>query len=140
MAPLLALALISFLSLSTNAEDRAHGLSSEPPVAVTPKAFTFFHPCDSSHCSTLPQAATVKPQSPTKGSHRLGAGGIASISLSFLLVALAVAGMGVYYVINKRKANLDRAKPQKLTEEDSESKKLAGAWEMEGPMAVAILL
>lgn len=123
MAPLLAMALISFLSLSTNAEDRAHGLSSEPPVAVTPKAFTFFHPdgsrtnpCDSSHCSTLPQAATVKPQSPTKGSHGLGAGGIASISLSFLLVALAVAGMGVYHVMNKRKANLGRAKPQKLTE------------------------
>lgn len=122
MAPLLALALISFLSLSTNAEDRAHGLSSEPPVAVTPKAFTFFHPdgsgtnpCDLSHCSTLPQAATVKPQSPTKGSHGLGAGGIASISLS-LLLALAVVGMGVYYVMNKRKANLDRAKQQKLTE------------------------
>ncbi|KAL1544139.1 hypothetical protein AAHA92_21031 [Salvia divinorum] len=121
MAPLMVLAFISFLSLSTNAEDRAHGLSSEKPVAVSPEAFTFFqpdgsgtNPCDSSHCSTLPLAATVKPQSPTKGGHGLGAGGIAGISLSFLLVALA--GMGVYYVMNKRKANLDRAKPQKLGE------------------------
>ncbi|KAG6383998.1 hypothetical protein SASPL_156200 [Salvia splendens] len=135
MAPLLALALILFLSLSTNAEDRAHGLSSEPPVAISPEAFAFFHPdadakqhpsgtntCDSSHCTKLPLAATVKSapahesqsQSPTSGEHGLGAGGIAGISLSFLFVALV--GMGVYHVMNKRKANIDRAKPEQLGE------------------------
>ncbi|XP_047973577.1 uncharacterized protein LOC125216018 [Salvia hispanica] len=133
MAPLLALALILFLSLSTNAEDRAHGLSSEPPVAISPEAFAFFHPdakqhpsganpCDSSHCTKLPLAATVKSApahesqspSPTSGGHGLGAGGIAGISLSFLFVALV--GMGVYHVMNKRKANIDRAKPEQLGE------------------------
>lgn len=135
MAPLPALALISFLSLSSCiaegvAEDRAHGLSSEPPVAVSPEAFTFFHPdakqpsatnpCDSSHCSTLPLAATVKSapahesQSPASDGHGLGAGGIAGISLSFLFVALS--GMGVYHVMNRRKANLERAKPEQLGE------------------------
>ncbi|KAL1558136.1 hypothetical protein AAHA92_08635 [Salvia divinorum] len=131
MAPLLALALISFLSLSTNAEDRAHGLSSEPPVAISPEAFAFFHPdakqhpsganpCDSSHCTKLPLAATVKSapanesQSPTSGGHGLGAGGITGLSLSFLFVALV--GMGVYHVMNKRRANIDRAKPEQLGE------------------------
>ncbi|KAG6415108.1 hypothetical protein SASPL_122510 [Salvia splendens] len=78
------------------------------------------NPCDSSHCTKLPLAATEKSapahesQSPTSGGHGLGAGGIAGISLSVLFVALV--GMGVYDVMNKRKANIDRAKPEQLGE------------------------
>ncbi|KAH6814636.1 hypothetical protein C2S51_023654 [Perilla frutescens var. frutescens] len=129
MAPLLIFALLSFLSFSV-AEDRAHGLTSEGPVAISPEAYAFFNPkvqqpsttkpCESSHCSTLPLAATVQSapahesQSPTTGGHKLGAGGIAGISLSFLFVALI--GMGAYYVIIKRKANLEKAKPEQPLE------------------------
>ncbi|XP_057781800.1 uncharacterized protein LOC131000057 [Salvia miltiorrhiza] len=124
MAPLFALVFISLLSHSIG-DDRAHGLSSEPPVAVSPEAFAFFNPgranpCDSSHCSTLPLAATVKSapahesRSPPSGGHGLGAGGIAGISLSFLFVALA--GIGGYRVMKKRKANLHRAKSEQLGE------------------------
>lgn len=127
MAPLLILALLSFASVSI-AEDRAHGLDSVSPVVVSPQAYAFFNPnalqpttskpCDSSHCSTLPLAATVQSapahesKSPSTGSHKLGAGGIAGISLSFLFVALV--GMGVYHVVTKRKANLERAKPEEV--------------------------
>lgn len=117
MAPLLLFMLIPFLSLS-RADDRAHGLSSEPPVAVSPEAFAFFHP-GAKQPSTLPLAATVKSapahesQSPatTSSSHKIGAGGIAGISLSFLFVALV--GMGVFY---KRRAYLKRAKPEQHVE------------------------
>ncbi|KAL2239821.1 uncharacterized protein LOC105170714 [Sesamum indicum] len=120
MAPLLIFAFLSFLSI-TRAEDRAHGLANQSPMAISPDAYSFFHPnalqpsaanpCVSSSCSTMPLAATVKStpaqQSAPTRSRGLGAGGIAGISLSFLFVCLV--GMGVYYVSIKRRANLERA-------------------------------
>ncbi|KAL0390520.1 UNVERIFIED_CONTAM: hypothetical protein Scaly_0409100 [Sesamum calycinum] len=120
MAPLLIFAILSFLSI-TRAEDRPHGLANQSPMAVSPDAYAFFHPnvlqpstanpCVSSSCSTMPLAATVKStpaqQSTPTGSRGLGAGGIAGISLSLLFVCLV--GMGVYYVMIKRRANLQKA-------------------------------
>ncbi|PIN12197.1 hypothetical protein CDL12_15194 [Handroanthus impetiginosus] len=125
MAALLVFAILSILSIS-RAEDRAHGLTNETPIAISPQAYAFFHPnalpptttkpCDSStKCSTLPLAAVATVQSTpaheststTTGDRRVGAGAIAGISLSFVLVC--IVGMGVYYVIIKRRANFRKA-------------------------------
>ncbi|KAI3461435.1 hypothetical protein Pfo_018098 [Paulownia fortunei] len=127
MAPLLIFVILTFLSVS-RAEDRAHGLANESPMAISPEAYAFFHPnaqqpstnnpCDSSNCSSLPLAASVQStpahKSAATGSRGLGAGGIAGISLSFLFVCLI--GMGAYYVMIKRRANLQRANPEQLAE------------------------
>ncbi|PIN26720.1 hypothetical protein CDL12_00530 [Handroanthus impetiginosus] len=129
MAALLIFATLFILSIS-RAEDRAHGLSNETPMAISPQAYAFFHPnalpptttkpCDSStKCSTLPLAAAATVQSTsahestttTRGGRRLGAGGIAGICLSF--VSVCFVGMGVYYVIIKRRANFKGADQEK---------------------------
>ncbi|KAL0436896.1 UNVERIFIED_CONTAM: hypothetical protein Sradi_0397500 [Sesamum radiatum] len=114
MAPLLIFAILSFLFI-TRAEDRPHGLANQSPMAVSPDAYAFFHPNalqpSTANPSTMPLAATVKStpaqQSAPTRSRGLGAGGIAGISLSFLFVCLV--GMGVYYVMIKRRANLQKA-------------------------------
>ncbi|KAG8371326.1 hypothetical protein BUALT_Bualt13G0076100 [Buddleja alternifolia] len=98
MSALLIFTVLSILSV-TNAEDRAHGLANESPIAISPQAYAFFHPnalqpsannpCGSSNCSSLPLAATMQatPAS-TSGSRGLGAGSIAGISLVLFLHAL----------------------------------------------------
>ncbi|GFP82505.1 hypothetical protein PHJA_000393500 [Phtheirospermum japonicum] len=124
MPPLLIFIILSFQSLS-RAEDRPHGLANENALApIYPQAYEFFNPytnvtpptkakqLHSSNCKTLPLAATVKStpaqESIAWSAHRgLGAGGIAAVSLSFILIC--IIGIGVYYVMIKQRANLRRA-------------------------------
>ncbi|KAL2507522.1 hypothetical protein Fot_31169 [Forsythia ovata] len=127
MALLLLVTILSLLS-STRAEDRVHGLSHESPVAISPEAYSFFHPdtqqpnpnipCDSSDCSSLHLAATVEStpehESVSTGGIQLGAGGIAGIP--FALVFACLIAMGIYYIVVKRQSNLRRATPAQLTQ------------------------
>ncbi|KAL8516034.1 hypothetical protein ACS0TY_014638 [Phlomoides rotata] len=124
MTPILIFVFLSILSVSVAQEDRAHGLPNEPPTAISPEAYTFFHPdglqpaastnpCDSSNCSTLPLAATVQ-SSKTTATSGLGSGAIAGISVGFLFVCLI--GMGVYHVMIRRRSNLRRANPEQQLE------------------------
>ncbi|KAL3829185.1 hypothetical protein ACJIZ3_017987 [Penstemon smallii] len=128
MSPLLIFTLLSFLSI-TGAEDRAHGLHNESPVALSPEAFAFFHPnalqpstsnpCHSTGCSSLPLASSTVQSTPAHESasaHRsgLGAGGIIGIPLGFGFVCLIT--VGVYYAVIKRRANLRRANLEKPAE------------------------
>ncbi|KAL2488769.1 uncharacterized protein Fot_42061 [Forsythia ovata] len=70
MSPLVLFVILSLLSI-TRAEDRAHGLKNESPVALSPQAYAFFHPentrqprvnppCHSSDCSLVVLSSTVK--------------------------------------------------------------------------------
>ncbi|KAG8387681.1 hypothetical protein BUALT_Bualt02G0046600 [Buddleja alternifolia] len=120
MALLLIFTILSFLSI-TRAQDRGHGLDNESPIALSPQAYTFFHPdtvqpstnspYDSSDCRSLPIAATVQStpahESASTGRKGLGAGGIVGIPLGFVFACLV--GVGAYYVVIKRKANFRRA-------------------------------
>ncbi|KAL9688318.1 hypothetical protein QQ045_032739 [Rhodiola kirilowii] len=104
-----------------------HGLDFEPPVALSPSAFNFFnstshsdHICGDSGCSPLPQAAEVEVVAQTlhdshgrptipDGREVLSSKGIAGIVVG--LVAVAIVGIGAYYVVRTRRANLIRARP-----------------------------
>nr|GEX12910.1 hypothetical protein CTI12_AA020100 [Tanacetum cinerariifolium] len=112
----LILALLFFTA--SGAQDRApHGLANNL-MALPPSAYTFFHPnaqlnvqnpCEVSNCSPLPLAATVQSSLAHEsrvGGPIVGAGGIAAIIFSFVFVILVA--MGVYYVLNTRRANLSR--------------------------------
>ncbi|KAG8371327.1 hypothetical protein BUALT_Bualt13G0076200 [Buddleja alternifolia] len=112
MSALLIFTVLSILSV-TRADDRAHGLANESPIAISPQSYAFFHPnalqpsannpCGSSNRSSLPLAATTQttPAS-TSGRRGIGAGRIAGISLGF--VSACLIGMGAYYVVIKRRA------------------------------------
>ncbi|XVE59100.1 hypothetical protein DITRI_Ditri05aG0018200 [Diplodiscus trichospermus] len=119
-----SLALLS----TANGEDRApHGIAYDNPMAFSPSAYEFFHPktqepdakspCSgaASNCSPLPVAAQVegskamesKVSTQEKSGHRMGAGGIAGIA--FGLAFAVLLAMGVYFVLNTRRANANRA-------------------------------
>ncbi|GFP84222.1 hypothetical protein PHJA_000565900 [Phtheirospermum japonicum] len=125
MAHLLTFTILSILYV-TSADNRAHGLGHESPLALSPSAYTFFHPvdtqppstnslCVSSDCSSsLSLAAAVQSSSPahetaSSGNRGLAAGGIVGIPLVFIFACLTTAG--VYYVAIKRRANSRRANP-----------------------------
>ncbi|KAJ0657312.1 hypothetical protein HanPI659440_Chr14g0563881 [Helianthus annuus] len=99
------------------AQDRApHGLDHENLIALSPSAYSFFHPneqlglqlpCEESHCSPLPLAATVQStlaHESRAGRAKVGAGCIAAIIFGF--VFLILLAMGAYYVVTTRRNNL----------------------------------
>ncbi|OMO67477.1 hypothetical protein CCACVL1_20504 [Corchorus capsularis] len=124
---LLLLSCLSLLVSIAWGQDRApHGIAYESPMAFSPSAYEFFHPktqdpetkipCASSNCSPLPIAAQVDSAksldskvstTEQKSRNRLGAGGIAGII--FGLAFAVLLAMGVYYVLNTRRANANRA-------------------------------
>ncbi|KAK8478326.1 hypothetical protein V6N13_058804 [Hibiscus sabdariffa] len=130
MNPFASFLLISStlaLVCMVRAQERApHGIAYESPMAFSPSAYDFFHPktrdpdtghpCSASNCSPLPVAAQVEgskavagkvSSTPDKSGHGMGAGGVAGIV--FGLAFAVLLGMGVYYVLNTRRANANRA-------------------------------
>ncbi|MBA0836212.1 hypothetical protein Goarm_008445 [Gossypium armourianum] len=130
MSPLLSFLLhVSCLALLSiaNGEGRApHGIAYENPVAFSPSAYEFFHPkaqvpdskspCAASSCSPLPIAAQMddgttalesKVSTQKESGHQLGAGGI--VGLVFGLAFAVLLAMGVYYVLNIRRSNANKA-------------------------------
>ncbi|KAI9194791.1 hypothetical protein LWI28_009209 [Acer negundo] len=126
---LLCFSCVAFLSIAT-AQDRApHGLAYENPMAFPPEAFNFFHPktqdsntktnhpCSAANCSPFPVAAQVQSTkaqeskypttTPSRNGNRIGAGSIAGIVVA-LTFAVALA-MAAYFVVIKRRANMNRA-------------------------------
>ncbi|XP_059429181.1 uncharacterized protein LOC132164424 [Corylus avellana] len=111
--------LLTLLSIARAQDGAPHGIVYENPIAFTPSAYDFFHPstqrsCETSNCSPLPVAAQVVEATPghesrelesQKGS-RVGAAAIAGIA--FGLVFAVLLGMGVYYVVITRRANVSR--------------------------------
>lgn len=124
---LLLLSSLALLSIARGEGRAPHGISYESPMAFSPSAYDFFHPktekpdsknpCAASNCSPLPMAAQVgssakaldsKVSTQQKSSgHQLGAGGIAGIV--FGLAFAVLLAMGVYYVLNTRRTNANRA-------------------------------
>ncbi|CAA2982665.1 Hypothetical predicted protein [Olea europaea subsp. europaea] len=99
--------ILSLLSL-TGADDRAHGLKSESPMALSPQAYSFFHPqttqqpsvnpsSHSSDCPSLVISATVKStpahESVVSGGNRLETSCIAGLPLRFWFTSLAMMGV-----------------------------------------------
>ncbi|XP_022755638.1 uncharacterized protein LOC111303553 [Durio zibethinus] len=122
---LLLLSSLALLSIARGQDRAPHGISYENPMAFSPSAYEFFHPkthepdtqnpCAASNCSPLPVAAQVdatkalesKISTQQKSGHQLGAGGIAGIVFGLAFAVLLT--MGVYYVLNTRRANANRA-------------------------------
>ena len=122
---LLLLSSLPLLSIARGQDRAPHGIAYENPMAFSPSAYEFFHPkteesgtknpCAVSNCSTLPIAAQVdatkalesKVSTQQKSGHRLGAGGIAGVV--FGLAFAVLLAMGVYYVLNTRRANANQA-------------------------------
>ncbi|XWS74281.1 hypothetical protein CRYUN_Cryun02cG0201500 [Craigia yunnanensis] len=122
---LLLLSSLALLSIARGQDKAPHGIAYENPMAFSPSAYEFFHPktqepdtknpCAASNCSPLPIAAQVestkalesKVSTQQKSGHQLGAGGIAGIV--FGLTFAVLLAMGVYYVLNTRRANANRA-------------------------------
>ncbi|XVE79755.1 hypothetical protein DITRI_Ditri14bG0082000 [Diplodiscus trichospermus] len=122
---LLLLSSLALLSIARGQGRAPHGIAYESPMAFSPSAYEFFHPktkepdtknpCAASNCSPLPIAAEVeatkavesKVSTQQKSGHRLGAGGIAGIV--FGLAFAVLLAMGVFYVLNTRRANANRA-------------------------------
>ncbi|XP_076944284.1 uncharacterized protein LOC143614846 [Bidens hawaiensis] len=111
---LLILTLLFYTTLG--AQDRApHGLAHENLIALSPSAYSFFHPnqqlgvlhsCEYSNCSPLPLAATVEStlaHESKAGRAKVGAGCIAAIIFGF--VFLILLAMGAYYVVTTRRTN-----------------------------------
>ncbi|CAI9770804.1 unnamed protein product [Fraxinus pennsylvanica] len=107
MTPFVLFVILSLLSL-TRADDRAHGLKNESPMAISPQAYTFFHPqntqqpsvnppCHSSDCQSLVISATVKStpahESVVSGANRLGTSCIAGIPFRFWFTSLVMMGV-----------------------------------------------
>ncbi|KAL3618537.1 hypothetical protein CASFOL_037619 [Castilleja foliolosa] len=127
MAHLLTFAILSIFYV-TSADDRAHGLGHESPLALSPSAYTFFHHVDNtqppstnslcvspSDCSSSVSLATAVPSpareaAPTGNRGGLAIGGIVGIPLVFIFACLIT--VGVYYVVIKRRANSRRADPE----------------------------
>ncbi|XVF05678.1 hypothetical protein REPUB_Repub05bG0193100 [Reevesia pubescens] len=122
---LLLLSSLTLLSIARGQGRAPHGIAYENPMAFSPSAYEFFHPktqepntnnpCAASNCPPLPIAAQVegtkalesKVSTQQKSGHRLGAGGIAGIIFGLAFAVLLT--MGVYYVLNNRRANANRA-------------------------------
>ncbi|XWS53271.1 hypothetical protein CRYUN_Cryun11dG0143100 [Craigia yunnanensis] len=122
---LLLLSSLALLYIARGQDRAPHGIAYENPTYFSPSAYEFFHPkteepdtknpCAASNCSPLLIAAQVeatkelqsKASTQQKSGHRLGAGGIAGIV--FGLAFAVLLAMGVYYVLNNRRANANRA-------------------------------
>lgn len=128
------------LPFIVKAQERSpHGLAYESPVAISPEAYSFFHPetqkkntttsetlCDvnskseSSGCSRFPTASSVQSNlaheslSPTneEGEKQMGAGGIVGITLGFMFAILLA--FSVYYVAIVQKRNASKGAPVQL--------------------------
>ncbi|GER34820.1 NSP-interacting kinase 2 [Striga asiatica] len=114
---LLFLTILSYLGLS-RAETRPHGIEFESPIAFSPDAYAFFHPAALSpgpaaaQSKRLPLAATVQStpaQESTAQSSRHGLGPAGVVGLSLSLTFVCLVGMGVYYVLTRRRAHLHQA-------------------------------
>ena len=119
------LSSLALLSIARGQDRAPHGIAYDNPVALSPTAYDFFrpkteepdtkNPCAASNCSPLLIAAQVeatkalesKVSTQQKSGHQLGAGGIAGIV--FGLAFAVVLAMGVYYVLNNRRANANQA-------------------------------
>ncbi|EYU36191.1 hypothetical protein MIMGU_mgv1a016347mg [Erythranthe guttata] len=122
MASLVIFIILSTLISLSTAEDRVHGVANEGPIAISPEAYAFFHPNTLQPVAnnpSLPLAAATVQSAPAHqsaaaatatGGRGIGAGGVAGISVSFLFVCLA--GIGVYYVMVKRRVNMQKANPE----------------------------
>ena len=122
---LLLLSSLALLSIARGQGRAPHGIAYENPMAFSPSAYEFFHPktqepdtknpCAASNCSPLPIAAQVesakalesKVSTQQKSRHQLGAGGI--VGIVFGLAFAVLLAMSVYYVLNTRRANANRA-------------------------------
>ncbi|XWS71817.1 hypothetical protein CRYUN_Cryun03dG0170600 [Craigia yunnanensis] len=122
---LLILSSLALLSIARGQDRAPHGIAYVNPMAFSPSAYEFFHPktqkpdtgnpCTASNCSPLPIAAEVegtkalesKVSTQQKSGHQLGAGGIAGIV--FGLAFAILLAMGVYYMLNTRRANANQA-------------------------------
>lgn len=125
MKPIISLNLFSslFLLSIVRAQDRApHGIANASPVAFSPSAYDFFHPkseqpngknpCLESDCSPLPMAAEVIASNKAYESKKssgsgVGIGGVTGIVFGFVFAILLA--MGAYYIVNTRRANVNRA-------------------------------
>ena len=121
----LILSSLALLSIARGQDRAPHGIAYQNPMAFSPSAYEFFHPktqepdtknpCTASNCSPLPIAAQVegtkalesKVSTQQKSGHQLGAGGIAGIV--FGLAFAVLLAMGVYYVLDTRRANANQA-------------------------------
>ncbi|KAK6776620.1 hypothetical protein RDI58_027621 [Solanum bulbocastanum] len=138
MASCLFFVVVFCLPFIVKAQERSpHGLAYESPVAVSPEAYSFFHPetqkqntttseslCDDSNntsgCSRFPTASSVQsnlaheslPPGNEEGDKRMGAGGMVGIALGFGFAI--VLAFGVYYVAIARKRNADKSAPVQL--------------------------
>ncbi|KAL3354617.1 hypothetical protein AABB24_018996 [Solanum stoloniferum] len=139
MVSCLFFVVVFCLPFIVKAQERSpHGLAYESPVAVSPEAYSFFHPetqkqntttseslCDdnnnnASGCSKFPTASSVQsnlaheslPPGDEEGNKRMGAGGMVGIALGFGFAI--VLAFGVYYVAIARKRNADKGAPVQL--------------------------
>ncbi|XP_049378866.1 uncharacterized protein LOC125843723 [Solanum stenotomum] len=138
MASCLFFVVVFCLPFIVKSQERSpHGLAYESPVAVSPEAYSFFHPetqkqntttseslCDdnnnASGCSRFPTASSVQsnlaheslPPGDEEGDKRMGAGGMVGIALGFGFAI--VLAFGVYYVAIARKRNADKGAPVQL--------------------------
>ncbi|TMW98114.1 hypothetical protein EJD97_004487 [Solanum chilense] len=135
MASCLFFVVVLCLPFIVKAQERSpHGLAFESPIAVSPEAYSFFHPetqkkntttseslCNdnnnTSGCSRFPTASSVQsnlaheslPPTDEGGDKRMGAGGMVGIALGFGFAI--VLALGVYYVAIARKRNADKGAP-----------------------------
>ncbi|KAM3399099.1 hypothetical protein P3S68_002615 [Capsicum galapagoense] len=138
MASCLFFFVVFCLPFIVKAQERSpHGLAYESPVAISPEAYSFFHPetqkhntttseslCDNdsntSGCSRFPMASSVQSNvaheslSPNdeEGDRRMGAGVMVGIALGFAFAI--VLAFGVYYVVTTRKHNASKGVPIQL--------------------------
>ncbi|XP_012471493.1 LOW QUALITY PROTEIN: uncharacterized protein LOC105788940 [Gossypium raimondii] len=112
---LLILSSLALVSIGRGEERAPHGIAYESPMAFSPSAYDFFHPktpCVASTCSPLPVAAQVDGSkalaSKVSSGQGVGAGGVAA-GIVFGLAFAVLLAMGVYYVLNTRRVNANRA-------------------------------
>ncbi|KAE8711494.1 putative leucine-rich repeat receptor-like protein kinase [Hibiscus syriacus] len=115
---LLLLSSLALVSIAKTQDRAPHGISHENPMAFSPSAYEFFHPKTQNpdpKNSPLLMAAEVDKALETKviprqkSGHRMGAGGVAAIVLGLAFVVLSA--MGVFYVLNTRRANAMASRP-----------------------------
>ncbi|XP_055834590.1 uncharacterized protein LOC129903119 [Solanum dulcamara] len=138
MASCLFFFVVFSLPFIVKAQERSpHGLAYESPVAVSPEAYSFFHPetqkqntttseslCDDNNstpgCSRFPTTSSVQSnlaheslsQTHEEGDTRMGAGGMVGIALGFGFAILLA--FGVYYVAIVQKRNSSKGAPVQL--------------------------
>ncbi|KAJ7947810.1 putative Transmembrane protein [Quillaja saponaria] len=118
---------VTLLDIATAQGRAPHGLVYENPVAFPPSAYDFFHPntqqpqnqdpCHASKCSPMSIAAEVEATqaygtkalaSPNGvGRKQLGIGGVTGVVFGFAFAVLLA--MSVYYVVAKRRANMNKS-------------------------------